>query len=155
MATLTLGAAGKAAAQAALSSGFFAKQAAAEASAKAFQPRQSDNYKARSEGRAVKVLTLLCGLAPAAFKNPPPPLKVGIRKDLAALLEGKLLDGKRITSRELYVAMSKWVNRSTYQRAVSAPGAMRHDLGGIPTEPVSETDRASAAASLATYTLRR
>ena len=90
---------------------------------------------------ATELLTMLCERYPEAFKHdgePPQPLAIGISDRLIAELA---LDPAIV-----HTAMRLYTRRKSYQRALSQPGAMRVDLAGQPTEPVSPEHQATARA---------
>lgn len=73
----------------------------------------------------------------SAFPRQPVPLKVGIHEDIVA-------DG-HFTASEVKLGLGYWVSTRSYLKACARPGAMRHDLNGIPVEPVSPEQAAYAA----------
>src|SRR5262245_35772865 len=90
---------------------------------------------------ATELLRMLCERYPATFRHesePPQPLAIGISDHLIAELA---LDPATVHN-----ALRLYVRRKSYQRALVAPGAMRVDLTGQPTEPVTPEHQAAARA---------
>lgn len=74
---------------------------------------------------------------PSRTGDPIKPLKIGIDRDLCALLRPEEADTGRTTVKRV---LRKYCRSEGYIMALSAPGACRHDLAGTPLEPVSEKD---------------
>ena len=68
------------------------------------------------------------------------PLAVGIRSTIMAETGGD----PRVVSK----ALKYWTQAKSYQAALTADGAMRHQLDGAPVAPVSEDHQAKAQAAL-------
>ena len=73
----------------------------------------------------------------SAFPRDVVPLKVGIDADIIA-------DG-HYDPRHVKLALAFYVATPRYLKACIQPGAMRHDLNGVPVEPVTPTEAAYAA----------
>ena len=81
-------------------------------------------------------------LAPAVIRDPPLPLAVGARRNIAALLAGE------VSKKMLCRFLARWTRRAAYLRAVAA-GGPRYDLVGQPAGTVTADQRETAAATLA------
>ena len=79
---------------------------------------------------------------PAALAWPPIPLKIGVARDLTAMLE------KGAGRRRLRLALRAWCACLAYRRALAKPGSTRHDLARQPVEPVSDAHREHAKAGI-------
>ena len=73
---------------------------------------------------------------PGCFPNKPgeplKPLKVGISRELEALLPA----GAEITVADLRMILKRFTNTDQYQAALATPGAQRHGIDGQPVGPV-------------------
>lgn len=104
--------------------------------------------------RVIEVLGLLGRRYPylfPAYGSPvrPPPLAIGISKAVAAALDDEVSEG------ELKQAFRAWCGSPRYLKALTAPGAMRHNLAGEAVEPVHGEAAERAAARLAALNARR
>ena len=78
------------------------------------------------------------------------PLKIGIRDDILAALNGA------VTVDELSAALRRYTGNRHYLRALAFPaGAARVDLDGNPCGEVTKEQAAGAAALLASYAAKR
>jgi len=91
--------------------------------------------------RSTALLTFLRAAAPAAFRDPPPPLAIGIRIDIARVATG-------YSARDVRRALGTWCRRSSYLRALSH-GAVRVHLDGSAAGTVSDSHAAFAQEQLA------
>ena len=89
--------------------------------------------------RGEKLLKRMRRRWPKAFADPPVPLKIGIRKDLLAA---------KLSSQDVDVFLTWWVNQPDYLMAQMLPDAVRIDLDGNPCGPVSPENRQYAAAQI-------
>jgi hypothetical protein len=88
---------------------------------------------------ALELLATLTERYPEAFQHegePPRPLALGISTRLVAAL--------RLEPELVNTAMRLYTRRRAYQQALAQPGAMRVDLTGQPTEPVTAAHQAAA-----------
>lgn len=104
--------------------------------------------------RVIEVLGLLGRRYPhlfPAYGSPvrPPPLAIGISKEVAAALTDEVSEG------ELKQAFRAWCGSPRYLKALTAPGAMRCNLAGEAVEPVHGEAAERAAARLAALNARR
>jgi len=90
--------------------------------------------------RSTALLTFLLAVAPPAFRDPPPPLAISIRIDIARVATG-------YSARDVRRALSTWCWRSSYLRALS-PGAVRVHLDGSAAGTVSDSHAAYAQEQL-------
>jgi hypothetical protein len=108
---------------------------AAEKAAKAralHQQAKLDRAAKREEARR-----FLAATWPALFAGDPVPLPVGMGAVISAH-EGLTAKPRR----RLLSVLAEWCKTQPYLMAVAADGAMRRNVDGVPTEPVSEHDRA-------------
>ncbi len=70
------------------------------------------------------------------------PFKVGISIDMLA-------DAKDSQRTRLRNVIFPYVSRTAYLKAMAAEGSMRHDLQGVPIEPVNDVSRERARFALA------
>ena len=96
------------------------------------------------QARQSTLFLRLRGLAPALFTSKAMPLAIGIDAEIARRLD--LADEQDL--RALRVVLGKATGRKAYLKAMSAEGAMRHDLDGAAVEPVSPDHRERAQAVL-------
>ena len=90
-------------------------------------------------GRAA--LELLSERWPKVFRSwpqPPVPLKIGIRNDIAAAL------GESVTPVALTAALNRWCRSLAYLKAIAQVGAVRVDLQGQPAGSVTPEEAALA-----------
>jgi hypothetical protein len=95
----------------------------------------------RGRTDALALLTMLCERYPAAFKHdgePPQPLAIGTG--------ARIVTDLGLAPDVVNLAMKRYTRRRAYQHALAQPGAMRVDLAGQPTEPVTEEHQAVARA---------
>jgi hypothetical protein len=88
---------------------------------------------------ALELLTMLTERYPEAFRHdgdPPRPLAIGISTQLVVELG--------LEPEVVNTAMRLYTRRRAYQQALAQPGAMRVDLTGQPTEPVTAAHHATA-----------
>lgn len=88
-------------------------------------------------GRAKVMLKEFRKRYPSVFGRDTVPLKVGIDADIIADTGLPEYDVKR--------ALSYHVTNRNYFKACTKRGAMRHDLSGVPVDPVTPTEAAYAA----------
>ena len=77
------------------------------------------------------------------------PLALGISRAIEARLTAKDGESKRIARHRIKGWISRYTHSAGYLVALAQPGAMRHDVDGMPVEPVSEEHQAIAQAQLA------
>lgn len=94
---------------------------------------------------AVAAMAWLRAAFPAAFASAVP-LAIGIGRQL---MKARPAD---ISARGLKVALTRWVRRPAYLKALAAVDSMRSDLRGTPVEPVSDRHRQYAVELLARRT---
>lgn len=90
---------------------------------------------------ALELLAMLTERYPETFKHegePPRPLAIGIGTRLAAELG--------LEPDVVNTAMRLYTRRRAYQQALAQPGALRVDLAGQPTEPVTPEHQTAARA---------
>jgi hypothetical protein len=88
---------------------------------------------------ATELLTMLCERYPETFKHegePPKPLAIGIG--------ARLVEDLGLAPDVVNLAMKLYTRRRAYQKCLTQPGAIRVDLTGQPTGPVSEEHQAAA-----------
>jgi len=88
---------------------------------------------------AIELLSTLCERYPETFKHegePPKPLAIGTG--------ARLDEDLGLAPDVVNAAMRLYTRRKSYQRALAQAGAMRVDLAGQPTEPVSQEHQAVA-----------
>jgi hypothetical protein len=76
-------------------------------------------------------LTTWPAVLPSEIGDPVRPLKIGVRDDLATLLPAG--EAPEVLNRVL----RRYTRSTQYLTALTAPGALRHDLDGNPVEPVA------------------
>ena len=104
-----------------------------------------------SRNAIVGVISLLAEKWPCCFSIPYSqrrPLKLGIREDVLAALDGAISAGK------VSAALRWYVSSPEYQRRL-LHGAWRVDLNGRPAGTVSQEDEAHARAQLAAIEAKR
>ena len=117
----------------------------AKLSPEAAAERQQREQRAAAKARCAALTGLerrLRADAPAAFCDPPPPLKIGIDRDIAELLAGE------VSKKTLGRFLVRWTGRAGYLRAVAGGGA-RYDLDGQAAGEVTADQRETAVAALA------
>ena len=112
--------------------------------------RQTPEHRARIN----EVLSLLGNRYPQLFpllgaRARPPPLAVGIAKDVAAALGGEVSEG------ELKHAFRVWCGSPRYLKALTAPRAVRRNLEGNAVGPVHAEAVEQAGARLAAFNARK
>ena len=88
---------------------------------------------------ATELLSTLCERYPETFKHegePPKPLAIGTG--------ARLVEDLGLAPDVVNLAMRLYTRRRAYQKCLVQPGAMRVDLTGQPTEPVSQAHQAAA-----------
>jgi sRNA-binding protein len=88
-------------------------------------------------------LDLIATEFPDVFDRRGVPLAIGIHNAIATRMAG------RLTPQEVVVALARWTSRAGYLRALSEPGAVRHNLDGSVAGPVSAEHQAFAVEKLA------
>ncbi|HEY5867167.1 MAG TPA: ProQ/FINO family protein [Candidatus Tectomicrobia bacterium] len=88
---------------------------------------------------ALELLAVLCTRYPEAFMH-----EGDIPRALAIGTSARLIAELALDTALIYTAMRIYTRRHAYQKALSEPGAMRIDLEGHETEPVSQEHQAAA-----------
>lgn len=84
------------------------------------------------------LLTRPIAILPAKVGDPVRPFALGLWNDIRPLLKPD------VSVSALRKAMATYVHSRSYQIAMARAGSVRHDINGVPVEPVSEADRLDA-----------
>ena len=99
----------------------------------------TDTQPQTDRSAALALLTTLCERYPATFKHdgePPLPLAIGIGT--------RLVEDLGLAPDVVNLAMKLYTRRRAYHKCLTQSGAMRVDLTGQPTAPVSQAHQAAA-----------
>jgi sRNA-binding protein len=77
------------------------------------------------------------------------PLALGISRAIDARLTAKDGESKSVARHRVKGWISRYTRSAGYLLALAQPGAMRHDVDGVPVEPVSDEHQAVAQAQWA------